>query len=193
MEWLDQVNAFLASANFYFYLAIIGSVFFAVQLVLLLVGVSAGSDVDFDADFDSPDVDLGGSGLSFVSFFSLRSLAAFLTFFGWAGFFWGDQGLGGFAIALGCGLAMMAIATLVAWFFIKMQQSGTLHTADFIGKTGTVYLGLPAGRAPGGQITVVFEDRTRQVKALADEALPTGTPIRILEAIEPGLFLVAKV
>ncbi len=198
MDWLNQANQFLIeNRSFYFYLALGGSVIFVIQLLFSLFGGAdsdADSGADADTDFDASDIDLGDAGaLSMVSFFSLRSIIAFLTFFGWAGYFWGDRGWGGLAIAVFAGAVMMVLTTLLVWFFLRMQQSGNLRTADFLDRTGTVYLGIPAGRAAGGMVTVNLEGCTRQVRAVADEALPTGTNIRIQEAIGPECFLVKKV
>ena len=61
-----------------------------------------------------------------------------------------------------------------------------------VGKDGTVYLGIPAGRAPGGKITVQLPGCTREVSACADEAIPTGSPISVVESLGGGLFLVKK-
>ncbi len=193
MEWIEQFNRFLSdSREFYFYLALGGSAVFVLQVILMLIGIGGAEDAD--STFDPSDVDLGGPGeLSFVSFFSLRSIVAFLAFFGWAGFFWGGMGIGGLVIAVFCGLVMMVLTTLIVWLFIRMQQSGNLETADFIGQTGSVYLGIPAGRMPGGMVTVRFAGCTRQVKAIADAALSSGTPVKVVEAVGHDCYVVEKI
>ncbi len=187
---MGALDSFFAnSVEFCFYLGIGGSVIFLVMLVMLMTGL--GGD-DFDSgDFDPANVDMGGDGaLSLVSFFSIRSLVAFLTFFGWAGYFWGGT-LGGFIIAVICGLVMMTLTTLTVYFFIKMQQSGNIEPPEFIGKTGTVYLSIPADGI--GTVTAILNGCTRQIRATAAEALPQGAQVKIVAVVSPDCFKVEKI
>ena len=57
---------------------------------------------------------------------------------------------------------------------------------------GTVYLTVPAGRAPGGMVTVTLPGCTRQVSARADNELKTGTAVVISENLGGGSFLYAR-
>ncbi len=192
MEMLDRIGEFLAgSRSFYFYLALGGSVLFAIQLVMMLVGLGAEAP-DAAGDFDASDVDMGGAGeLSLVSFFSLRSLLAFVTFFGWAGFFWGGSGWAGFLIALVCGIFMMTLTTLLVWLFMKMQQSGNIGEADFVGREGSVYITIPEGGK--GTVTVRFAHCTRAVRAVADREIPRGTVVKVVELIGADTYKVEPV
>ena len=178
------------SREFYFYLAIGGSVIFVFQLVLILIGIG-GDDFDVVSDADSSDLDLSGGGdLTLVSFFSIRSLIAFVTFFGWAGFFWGHT-IAGFLISIFCGLVMMVLTTLTVWLFIRMQKSGNVNNEDFLGQVGSVYLTIKADET--GLVTVRLPDCTRQIRALADEELKAGTTVKVVDILGGDLFKVEKI
>ncbi|MPN42329.1 hypothetical protein SDC9_189886 [bioreactor metagenome] len=86
---------------------------------------------------------------------------------------------------------MAVLTTLVVWFFVKMQQSGNLKGDDFIGKTGAVYLSIPGGDG-SGLVTVQFPSCTRQIKAIAEEEIPAGRPVKVVELIGSDLFRVEK-
>lgn len=173
--------------NSYLFIAVFGTSVFVIQFILTMVGIA--SDVPGDADFTVETHDV--ADIQGINFFSLKAICGFITFYGWGGVFFGD-GWGGFAIALACGAVMMVLIALAISLMFKMQQSGNLTDADYIGRTGTVYLGVPGNRAPGGMVQVVFSDRTRQVHARSDVALPTGSTVKITEALGGGEFLVAS-
>ncbi len=192
---MESAGEFLAdSRNIYLFLAVFGSAIFAVLFTLTAVGLHGGeADAGLDGvpdDFPPEAHDI--SGIQGLNFFSIKSIVAFLTFFGWGGFFFGHLGWGGFAIALGCGLLMMFLTALVISLLLKLQQSGNLRGADLLGRRGTVYLTVPAGRRPGGIVTVLLEHCTRQVSARADEEIATGCDVVIESDLGGGVFLVRR-
>jgi membrane protein implicated in regulation of membrane protease activity len=173
--------------KFYLFTAVAGTTVFVIQFLMTIAGLHGESDIG-DFDVEAHDVtDIHG-----VNFFSLKSIVAFITFFGWGGVFWGHLGWGGFSIAFVCGLIMMTLTTLVLSLLLKMQQSGNLKDEDFIGRKGKVYLSIPAERAPGGKVTVYFPGCTRQVAARSDEAIDANEEVVILEALGGGEFSVKK-
>ena len=190
MEILSRVGALLAQAqSVYLFLAVLGSVFFVFQLISTLFGGFGGHDLD-DCSFELHDhgvMDLFG-----LKLISVKGLVSFVTFFGWAGFFWGDRGWSGFFIAFGCGFLMMFLTAFSVWILLKLQQSGTVNARDCVGCSGTVYLPIPAGRQPGGQVTITLPGGTRQSKAVADEAIGRGEAVTVTEALGSDLFLVEK-
>lgn len=189
-SFLTGIGEFLASAgNLYLFIAVTGSVIFALQFIMTVAGIH--SDVELDGagfDVDSHDI----SDIQGLNFFSLKAIVAFVTFFGWGGYFYGHLGWTGLAIAFGCGLIMMFLTALVVSLLLKMQQSGNITPAELVGQRGTVYLTVPAGRAPGGMVTVTLPGCTRQVSARADDELKTGTAVVISENLGGGSFLVVK-
>ena len=189
-SFLTGIGEFLAGAgNLYLFIAVTGSVIFALQFIMTVAGIH--SDVELDGagfDVDSHDI----SDIQGLNFFSLKAIVAFVTFFGWGGYFYGHLGWTGLAIAFGCGLIMMFLTALVVSLLLKMQQSGNITPAALVGQRGTVYLTVPAGRAPGGMVTVTLPGCTRQVSARADDELKTGTAVVISENLGGGSFLVVK-
>ncbi len=179
------------SRNIYLFIAILGTAIFALQFVLSMAGLHGDVDGGDGADFqiDAHDVaDIHG-----LNFFSIKSIVAFVTFFGWGGFFFNHLGLGGLAIAFFCGLVMMFLTALVISLLLKMQQSGNVSSADLIGRNGTVYLTIPGERASGGLVTVTLPDRTRQISARADSEIKTGTDVVIESDLGGGVFLVKPI
>ena len=189
-SFLTGIGELLAGAgNLYLFIAVTGSVIFAPQFIMTGAGIH--SDVELDGagfDVDSHDI----SDIQGLNFFSLKAIVAFVTFFGWGGYFYGHLGWTGLAIAFGCGLIMMFLTALVVSLLLKMQQSGNITPAELVGQRGTVYLTVPAGRAPGGMVTVTLPGCTRQVSARADNELKTGTAVVISENLGGGSFLVVK-
>ena len=189
-SFLTGIGEFLAGAgNLYLFIAVTGSVIFALQFIMTVAGIH--SDVELDGagfDVDSHDI----SDIQGLNFFSLKAIVAFVTFFGWGGYFYGHLGWTGLAIAFGCGLIMMFLTALVVSLLLKMQQSGNITPAELVGQRGTVYLTVPAGRAPGGMVTVTLPGCTRQVSARADDELKPGTAVVISENLGGGSFLVVK-
>jgi hypothetical protein len=175
--------------KFYLFTAVAGTTVFVIQFLMTIAGIGGVEDAAGDFDVQAHDAaDIQG-----VNFFSLKSIVAFITFFGWGGVFWGKLGWGGFSIAFGCGLIMMFLTSLVLSLLLKMQQSGNLHKEDFIGKKGKVYLSIPPDRAPGGKITVFLADCTREVGARSQEAIGVNEEVIVLKSLDNGEFEVKKV
>ena len=105
---------------------------------------------------------------------------------------WGHLGLWGFLGAFAAGTATMFLTALVIWALMKLQSSGTIASRQFIGQTGSVYLGIPGGRSEAGKITVRLKGATHELKAVADEAIPTGSAVIVTGQLADSLFLVQK-
>lgn len=187
--WQD-LNEFLAGGrSVYLFIAVAGSVVLALQFILSMTGLHADVDADpagMDFDVNANDVaDIAG-----LNFFSLKAIMAFITFFGWGGFFYGHLGIGGLGIAIISGLVMMVLTAFLVSLMLKLQQSGNITAEALVGRHGTVYLTIPAGRAPGGLVTVNLPGCTRQISARADEEFKTGSLVIIAEDLGDGSFLV---
>jgi len=191
-NFLSGIGSFLSGAdNIYLFIAVVGSVIFALQFIMSMAGIHSDADAGLDgADFDVDAHDV--SDIAGLNFFSLKAIVAFVTFFGWGGFFYGHLGWGGLAIAVGCGLMMMFLTALVISLLLKMQQSGNIATGDLIGKSATVYLTVPEGRTATGMVTVSLRGCTRQIEARADEELKTGTTVVVAEDLGDGSVLVVR-
>jgi hypothetical protein len=206
MGIVDGVREFLSnSSEFYFYLAVISTAVFVIQFCFAMFGglahgdIDCDHDVDFDHDFDhdmdtdASDIsDTDYSGIADINLFSIKSITAFVMFFGWAGFFWGDKGYLGLGIALACGFTMMFLTSLVIFLLLKMQQSGNINSVDLVGRVASVYLRIPGERSGTGKITVRLDRCSREMKAMADEEITRGMAVLIKEHIQGDCYLVEK-
>lgn len=178
--------------KFYWALAIFGSCVFIVQLVMSAIGFGSGHDVDSGTGADAA-TSHADAGFSVFKLFSVQSVIAFITFFGWGGVIWGKNGVSGFFAALASGIFMMFATSLLLYYLMKLQQSGNINANDFVGCTGTVYMKVPAGRIGQGKVTVSIRSCSREISAVADEELPTGTSVKIEQQIDGRRFLVKKI
>ena len=191
---LTNISNFLADTRLisvYWGLAVFGTIFFGLTCLLAIFGIG-GVDDGIDIDADGVSLDHIDHGFLDFNLFSIRSILAFLTVFGWCGVMWGHHGIWGFIAAFAAGIATMFLTALVIWGLMKLQSSGTIANRQFIGQTGSVYLGIPGGRSESGKITVRLKGATHELKAVADEAIPTGSAVTVVEQIADSLFLVQK-
>ena len=191
---LSNVGNFLAGAQammMYWGLAILGTIFFGITCLLSLFGLGGIDNPDFDAD--GFVLDHADTGYLDFKLFSLRSVLAFLTVFGWGGVIWGSKGIAGFFLALFCGFITMLITASILYFTMRLQYSGNVRAEDFNGKAGTVYLSIPGGSVEAGKIVVSIGGATHELQAVAEEPLPTGTPIVVVKSLDGKRFLVEKV
>ena len=180
----------------YFALAIFGSFIFLIQTLLSMFFGGMHLDADADADGDIDFSDHTDSGFGEFRFFSLRSIIAFIMFFGWGGVIaWqhGVRGFACFATAIGAGLIMMFITAVMLYFLLKMQHSGNMTPGEFIGCTGTVYLKIPGGRVEIGKVTASVKGTSQEIVAVADEDIERGASVEIIEKIDGRRFLVKKI
>lgn len=194
MGIFDRIEEYLIGArNVYWFLAIFGTCVFFIQILLSFLGFGSDSDMDVDGDGNFEFGEHSDTGFSEFRFFSLRAVFAFITFFGWGGVLWGDNGWPGFIAALVCGLVMMFATAFVVFALIRLQHSGNISSSDIIGKSGTVYLSVPPGRIETGKVTVSVNNSTREIIAVADEELPTGTSVTVEKQVDARRYLVKKV
>jgi len=191
---LNAISEFLSGTrlhSIYWGLAVFGSIFFGITCLLAILGVG-GLDDGMDMDSDGVSLDHVDHGFLDFNLFSIRSILAFLTVFGWGGVMWGRSGFWGFIAAFAAGTATMFITALVIWALMKLQSSGTISNQQFIGQTGAVYIGIPGGRSEAGKITVRLRGATHELKAVADEPISTGVAVTVVEQLADSLFLVQK-
>ena len=171
--------------------AILGGSVISLQTVMMLFGFGGMDDVDGLAD---GDMELGGSESAF-GFLSVRAVAAFLCFFGLAG--WGATSSGWglaptLAVATVSGTGIMLVVVWILSLQKKLYSDGNLHPERIVGDTAKVYLRIPANGKGKGKITVSIQGRSEQYDASTasscDEAIPTSAEVRITRMITPGSF-----
>ncbi|HEV8114466.1 MAG TPA: hypothetical protein VGR31_16975 [Planctomycetota bacterium] len=131
----------------------------------------------------------GDSGLSLLS---VRSIAAFLTFFGLAGFGGTSSGWGTFQ-TMGAALAAGAVMLVaVAWIFSlqgRLYSQGNLDPSNAVGHTARVYLRIPGANSGKGKITVSIQGRTHEFSAsTAGPEISTGREVKVVRQITQDTF-----
>ncbi|MDH6355264.1 membrane protein implicated in regulation of membrane protease activity [Dysgonomonas sp. PH5-45] len=164
----------------YWYVAIGASLLFVLQMVISLVG---GGDSDIDADVDT-DADLGASESPF-HLFSLKTLTFFLLGVGWAGvLFYGQLtplALGVLSIVVGC--VFVFVFYLIIKTFFKMVEDNSFKIGETIGKTGDVYLNIPAQKTGKGKVLISVKGSVHELEAITPDKEPikSGTTIKVLD------------
>ncbi|MGH8048007.1 MAG: hypothetical protein ACREKL_12265 [Chthoniobacterales bacterium] len=166
-------------------IGIVSAVLLLLQIGLFFLGM------DGHHDFDPAHMD--GS----VGFFSLRSIVGFFVGFGWIGVIayksgWGVAGAT--AAAFASGAIMMSAIYLLIRLLYRAKSSGNLRMENAVGKTGRVYLSIPANGATGGQVQITFQSGMHTMPALTkgSEPIPTGSAVVVREVIPPETLLVEK-
>ncbi|MCL2695897.1 MAG: hypothetical protein FWE69_06185 [Clostridiales bacterium] len=190
--------------------AIPATVLLVLQTVMLIFGLAQGdadadfdadSDADFDTDFDTDtdvdgdfDGDHGhghghthshGTRDSGLRVFSVRAFVAFFSVFGWLGLALSEGGLVSSLSLVFATLAGLAAMIIMAWLMramLKLQQTGNQNIGNAVGKSGTVYIPIPANRSGVGKVTLVVDGRFSEVEAVTDSDTPlkTGSSVTVV-------------
>lgn len=188
---LDEWWPLLSTAQqVYWVIAIIASVLFVALFGLSFLGLNADSefDVDHDAGHDfSVDHDF--------SAFSVRSIVAFLTFFGWSGVYFlsvGHSVVMSVLFSFITGLTAMFVVAYMIYKFVQLEQSGTVNPIHAIESTGEVYLTIPEqGR---GKIHIIVDGSMHEFDAETNGmTLKSGSFIKVIDVLENDVMLVEPV
>ncbi len=177
VHWLEGVQA----RTTYMACAAVGGLILGLQMLLMLMGGDVDGDTDVDGDH--------GDGLGFLS---IRSMAAFLTFFGLTGLLGLDEGWSGaftVTVALGMGLTSMLLVAWVMATFARLGSEGNVDPANAVGQNARVYLRIPGENQGRGKITVSIQGRTQEFEATTSgPEIPTGAQVRVLRQTSPNIF-----
>lgn len=164
--------------------AIVATVVFCIQTILLIVGFDA------DADFSGGDVDFDADGINLVS---VKTVVCFLLGFGWTGAtcypIMESKGLLA-AIAVAVGVAFMLLIAFLLKQVLKLSKDNTFSPQHVVGCIGEVYLRIPGGKECG-KIMVSCEGSVHELMALADEEIATGDKVNIVAAVDESTVRVA--
>ena len=202
-EWWSN----LTSLNRFFYMAAtFFSVFFVWQLIAVFVGLDAGEaeadldgadgadgvddGVDVDTTYDDFEEGAAADAAETATAFkllSVRSALTFLTLFTWGAALYLDRGNSlGTALTYSVlwGLAGMLSVALVFYLLRKLSESGTADLQTCVGRTGTVYVAIPA--TGEGQVRVTVSGVVSCVKARAtgDSDINAGTVVRVARCLD---------
>jgi len=178
-------------------IAIVFSILFVIQFVFSLIGLDADMDGDIEVSTDV-DADPGFGMDSDFTIFSVRSIIAFFTFFGWTGVLVLNAGRDvytaiGYSFLSGT-LAMFVVGYLL-YMFSKLSEDGNIEINNAIFNTGKVYLTIPAKESGEGKIHITIDNSFREINAVTKnlEPLPTGSAIRVVDVIDDNLLLVEPI
>ncbi|NJN26306.1 MAG: hypothetical protein HC819_10175 [Cyclobacteriaceae bacterium] len=184
------------SEKIYWIIVLPATVLFIIQLVMTLLGsdtddmsADGGTGLDIDGDAD------GGVGWQF---FTYKNVLGFFMLFGWTGLGFLNMGLGLFLVILfsaTCGFVMMVVMAALFYYIGKLDQNGTMVIERAIGRSGDVYLRVPANRAGHGKVMVEIQGTLREMEAITDDEkdLPTGSVALVLEIVNNQILLVTQV
>lgn len=159
--------------------AIVGTVFFALRLILLSVGHGMEVTTDLDIDPGHSDPTEGFKVLS------VQSIAAFMMGFGWAGL----GALKGTGLTVGVslgvatfgGVGMVWLAALLLKGVYDLERSGNINLNSAVGSEAQVYAQIPAGGSGYGQVRLTINGRQRYVKAASEGGeIGTGARVRVV-------------
>lgn len=163
--------------------AVVASVVFCIQTIMLFVGF------DTDADFSGGDVDFDADGLNLVS---VKTISCFLLGFGWTGVMIYpvvDDKYIVAGVSFGVGLVFMVLIAFLLKQVLKLSKDNTFTTLSIEGTTAEVYLRIPGGEECG-KITVSHEGSTHELLAYADSEIPTGRKVIIDRIIDESSVFV---
>jgi hypothetical protein len=188
MESLSSWWAALTPAlKVYWALAIPFSFLFVGQMIMSLITGDSDHTVDVDVESDH------GIGFQFLT---LKNMTGFFTIFGWTGIAGTNVGWSsGFTLTIATisGLGMVGIMVTVIYMMTKLNASGTMKIAEAIGKSGEVYLTIPAKRNNTGKIQLVVGGLLRTLDAMTDdeEGIPTGKQAKVSAVLDNNILLVS--
>lgn len=195
LQFSDWWTALSGIHKIFWAITIIFTILFLIQFVLSLIGLDFDSDVEGDLDFDAAETEGFGLDPSFT-IFSVRSIIAFFTFFGWAGVLVLNGGAGvltAVGVAVVTGLVAMFIVAYMMYWFSKLGEAGNVDVQSALYTQGEVYVPVPANKNGYGRIQLFIQNSLREMDAVTNgDTLPTGTKVRVVEILEDEVLLVEK-
>lgn len=210
--WIDDL--FSGSAGLFGFPAVLGTGFFLLRTVLSLAG-AAGHDVDHHGDVGGVSDSHGGDhdvhlsdkgglahsglmGVSWAEAFSLQSISAFATGFGWSGLIALHVVklplLAAMPVGLAGGLSLAYCVIRIFRAIRRLEADGTVRTDSLVGLEGDVYVGIPERGKGSGEIRVVSGSVARMMQAVSrDRAIPTGSRVLVLERQADNSLLVQAI
>ncbi len=174
------------------------SLVFIIQSILTFIGADVDADFDTDVDMSMDGADLsnidGGSNL-----YTFRNFVNFILGFGWSMILL-QESITSVAVlvivSVIIGLALVAAVMYLFKLLAGMQQSGNINLQKAAaGCEGKVYLTIPAARSGMGKVQITIAGAVREYDAVteSEEALKTGTPIRVVDTVDASTVLVEEI
>lgn len=176
----------------YWLIAAPATLVFAFLLVLTIFSSDADTDVQTDLGHSFGD----GDGIPF-QLLSLKNIVGFFTMFGWSGLGFISIGMAPFLVILFsfiCGFLMMLAMATLFYFMSKLAETGNMNIRNAVGRTGEVYLPIPAKREGIGKIQITVQGTLQTLDAVTDdpEAITTSSIIQVTDVVNNQILLVRK-
>ena len=180
-------------------IAIVASVLLVIQIVLLLIGLGHSADVDVPggtgADFDDA-VNGDYADLGSVKILTVRGAICFLAVGGWVAvcFNYIIPEWASALIGVAAGVLTAWLLALALRAFNKFEANGNIDLGKVVGKTGTVYIPVPAKGQGRGKINLVVDDRMIEVDAVNEEEAPlsTGSAVSVVSRLDETTLVVKR-
>ena len=187
----DFLSTMDTTLRIFWIIAGIASLIFAIQTILVFVGI--GGDTDFDEVTSADTVDDNGFG----GVFSFRNLINFLLGYGWSGVVFYERIQSSLWLHIVCvGIGLLFVAAFIFMFrqMMHLSHDGTFKTEECVGLTADVYLRIPAGRSGRGKVQFSVKGSVHELDAVTDdsETLSTGSHAKIEEVLGSDLVRVSK-
>lgn len=187
----------------YLICAIVGGTLVVCQFLTTLFGLGGGHDFtggdSFDAgghgDMTGHDVDQGDGSTWFLGLLTFRALSAALAFFGLTGMTAIRAQLHpvyGLLLATAAGAVAIYLIGWIMKLIASFNVDGTVRIDRAVGCNGSVYLPIPANKSGHGKVQINIMNRTMEYRAVADDAMPTGTPVTVLAILGSDVVEVGK-
>ena len=194
-------------STIFLFCAVIGGTILVCQSLMTLVGLGGdhgGGDHDFSMDHGGApagDHDLGHDGdgdhsadhgsAGVFRMLTLRTAVAAIAFFGLTGLAtkaadWDDAQSVVTAVCVGA-LAMWGVHQMMQTV-ARLRADGTVRLREAVGRTGSVYLRIPANDQGMGKIHLTLKNQTVELSACSTgKEIPTGNSVRVLRVLGPDL------
>lgn len=175
----------------FWYVALATSLIFLVQTVLTFLGSdsSDGLNADFDGNLDHADAPF--------QLFSFRNLINFLLGFSWTGVAFYEtipNKMILLVLAFAIGVAFIFIFFLLILQIMKLTEDNTFDIQDLKGKSGEVYLNIPAQMSGKGKVLISLKGSNHELAAMTNSEVPllSSKMIKVVE-VSDGILIVAAV
>lgn len=183
-DFAELKSLFGVDAVLYAVLALVGTALFVLRLGIGLV-FGGGDDFGIDGDLAEGDA---GFGL-----FSVLSITAFLMGAGWMGLVaqieWKLGNASTAIFSMSFGFVMMLLASSLMFWMRRMAHEPKADRRTAIGRTGTVYMTIPAGGT--GKVRVNISGQSMTVDARTNgNALVSFTDVKVIDVRDDGVLVV---
>lgn len=184
---LSFYTDFASDERVMFIIAVICSVIFLIQLVMMLIGFGADElELELDDDF------IDFFGLKLLSF---KSIVSALGVFSWT--YLATQSFNPTLRVVVSILAGIVTLFLVAFIMKKMSEmdtDGNISIESSVGKEATVYITIPKNREGIGKVNIVLSERLVELEAMTedDEDIKTNSKV-IVVSNNNNILLVKKI